>query len=169
QHDALTGLANRVLFHDKLSKVQQRGRPFALMCLDLDGFKQVNDSFGHPAGDELLRKVAHRLVDCVRPTDIVARLGGDEFAVIYADIDQEHSPEDTALRIIRRIAAPFEIGFQHVSIGVSIGVAVTVGSAIEPDLLLKQADQALYRAKGAGRGTYRLAEPPMDGRIVAEV
>ncbi|MCW6513045.1 sensor domain-containing protein [Lichenifustis flavocetrariae] len=169
QHDALTGLANRVLFHDKLSKVQQRGGPFALMCLDLDGFKQVNDSFGHPAGDELLRKVAHRLVDCVRPTDIVARLGGDEFAVIYADINQEHNPEEAALRIIRRIAAPFEIGFQHVSIGVSIGIAVTVGSAIKPDLLLKQADQALYRAKGAGRGTYRLAEPTMDGRIVAEV
>jgi diguanylate cyclase (GGDEF)-like protein/PAS domain S-box-containing protein len=169
-HDALTGLANRVRFHDRLKEALggcARGASLAVICLDLDHFKSVNDTLGHSFGDELLKQVAKRLRACVPEDDLVARLGGDEFAVIQSSI---RHPTEAAL-LVQRIGAaikqPFEIGEHQVDIDVSIGISMAPTDAHEPDALLKNADLALYGAKGEGRGTYRFFQPEMDARMKA--
>jgi diguanylate cyclase (GGDEF)-like protein/PAS domain S-box-containing protein len=157
-HDALTKLPNRALLQERMEdelKRARRGQGFSLLVLDLDGFKDVNDTFGHPAGDELLREVADRLRACVREIDTVARLGGDEFAVIQTETDEADTANVLAERICEAIAAPFSLGNDEAFVGTSIGVAKAPKDGLDPDELLKKADMALYEAKRDGRGRYR--------------
>ncbi|UMY18238.1 EAL domain-containing protein [Methylobacterium organophilum] len=163
--DALTGLANRMVFNERLNEAAHRlpsGRGFAALCLDLDRFKEVNDTFGHPVGDGLLRGVAERLCLCVRSGDTVARLGGDEFAILQA----ESGTASDAVSLARHIAAAFETPFlidgHAVSVGVSIGIVLAPEHGSEPEKLLKSADMALYRAKSDQAGAWRLFAPEMD-------
>ncbi len=165
RHDALTRLPNRVVFRERLEQaVAQLGRGvnFAALCLDLDHFKTVNDTMGHPAGDALLRAVADRLSACVRETDTVARLGGGEFAILQVGLDRPEEAGELARRIVDVLAAPYGIDGQQVAIGASVGIAVAPGDATGCDALLRNADLALYRAKLEGRGTYCFFEPEMD-------
>jgi len=164
RHDALTGLPNRVLLREYLDPHPDRRRregPVAVLCLDLDGFKHVNDQFGHPAGDALLCAVAERLRANTRPDDVVVRLGGDEFAILQNAAAQPDDATALAKRLIAEIARPYALGGDCVTIGTSIGIVWAVGDD-ELGLLLKFADLALYRAKAAGRGTYRFFEPGME-------
>jgi diguanylate cyclase (GGDEF)-like protein len=133
-----------------------------VFCLDLDQFKGVNDTLGHPVGDALLKMVSERLRHLVRPTDTVARLGGDEFAIVQSALDHPAVATAMATRLLRELSVPFEVAGHHVVIGTSIGIAVAPGDGMDPDLLLKSADIALYQAKGDGRNRYRLFEPGMD-------
>jgi diguanylate cyclase (GGDEF)-like protein len=168
-HDALTDLANRVLLNERLEQALTRVRRdemVAIHHLDLDQFKAVNDTLGHPGGDKLLKMVADRLRLLVRESDTVARMGGDEFAIVQIAAD----PTDAttlAQRIISAISEPFDIGGHHAVIGASIGIAVGPGDGLSPDELLRNADLALYRAKGDGRGTFRFFEPEMDLQMQA--
>jgi diguanylate cyclase (GGDEF)-like protein/PAS domain S-box-containing protein len=160
-HDSLTGLPNRTSFQESLmlgfEGVVQDGRCFALLCLDLDGFKAVNDTFGHPAGDALLRAVAGRLRSCVRDQDRIARVGGDEFAVLHMGGD---APTTAALarRIIEHLGAPYQIDEIDVVIGVSIGVALAPENGVHLDQLVRNGDRALYEAKLAGRGVFQFCK-----------
>jgi diguanylate cyclase (GGDEF)-like protein len=142
----------------------RRDESLAVLCLDLDRFKHVNDTLGHPIGDDLLQAVAVRLLGCVRESDVVARLGGDEFAVVQIGCNQPAEAAQLAARIIDVLSAPYDLKNHHVVVGASIGVAVTPTDGSDPDQLLKSADLALYRAKADGRGTYRFFEPAMDAR-----
>ena len=167
-HDALTGLPNRILFNDRLhSAIAQldRGHPFAVLCLDLDRFKVVNDTLGHPVGDNLLRQVADRLCASVREGDTVARLGGDEFAVVALDIATNDRAVLTADRIIRALNEPFDLDGNAVSIGCSIGIVMAPADGAFADKLLKNADTALYRAKTEGRNMHRFFEASMDTQL----
>jgi diguanylate cyclase (GGDEF)-like protein len=169
-HDALTGLPNRVLFHIKLGEAvarSLRGVSSAILYLDLDHFKTVNDTLGHPVGDALLREVTRRLAGQVRETDTVARLGGDEFAIVQSSVDQPDDATSLASRLIDVLSAPYSVSGHQVVVGTSIGIAVLPGDGDDPDLLLKNADLALYRAKEEGRGRYRFFEPEMDARMQA--
>jgi diguanylate cyclase (GGDEF)-like protein len=172
-HDALTGLPNRVLFRDHIDGALQRVREgaggLALLCLDLDHFKSVNDTLGHPVGDALLETAGQRLQSCVREGDIVARLGGDEFAIVQALSGAPGEVEALAERITSRLKAPYELSGRRVTAGVSIGVATALESGMSADLLLRNADMALYRAKASGRGTYRFFEPEMDAEVQARL
>jgi diguanylate cyclase (GGDEF)-like protein/PAS domain S-box-containing protein len=164
-HDSLTDLANRVLLNERLEVALgqiHRNEMVAIHHLDLDQFKAVNDTFGHPAGDKLLKIVADRLRGLVRETDTIARMGGDEFVVVQAPIADPGDATSLAQRIIHLLGEPFDIDGQQVLIGVSIGIAVGPGDGLTPDKLLQNADLALYRAKGDGRGTFRFFEPVMD-------
>jgi diguanylate cyclase (GGDEF)-like protein/PAS domain S-box-containing protein len=165
-YDSLTGLPNRVLFRGQLEealKRVRRGERLAVFYLDLDHFKSINDTLGHPVGDELLKAVASRLRSCLRETDIVARLGGDEFAIVQTGIADPTDIIDLANRIHEAFKERFEVG-GHVVSNTSIGIAMAPEDATEPDHLLKCADLALYGAKEEGRGTYRFFEPDMDAR-----
>jgi diguanylate cyclase (GGDEF)-like protein len=169
-HDALTGLPNRVLFREKLEAAIARGRrghPFAVLLLDLDRFKEVNDSLGHAVGDKLLQKVADRLRENLREDDTVARLGGDEFAILRPDFEGSDSAPNLAGRLIQAIERPYPIESHHLTIGTSAGIAMGPGDGADPELLLKQADLALYRAKADGRGTFRFFEKEMDEKLQA--
>jgi diguanylate cyclase (GGDEF)-like protein len=169
-HDALTNLPNRLLFRQEIENRLAhlgRERKFAVLCLDLDQFKNVNDTLGHPFGDKLLCQVAERLRGCLRHGDIVARLGGDEFAILQDSLSQPGDTTSLLERIIEVGGAPFDLDGHQVVIGVSIGVAVAPADAADPDQLLKNADMALYRAKVEGRGIYRFFEPEMDARMQA--
>jgi diguanylate cyclase (GGDEF)-like protein len=154
RHDALTNLANRRLLNERieqaLARMRRQHEGFALLCLDLDGFKKVNDTRGHPAGDALLWGVADRLSACVRDTDTVARLGGDEFAILQSATDREEDAETLAQRILEAVAAPYDIDDGRAVIGVSIGIAMAPSDGAKAEELLKAADIALYRAKSAG-------------------
>ncbi|MGH7101791.1 MAG: putative bifunctional diguanylate cyclase/phosphodiesterase [Acetobacteraceae bacterium] len=168
RHDALTGLANRVLLRERLEEALARARradPCAVLFLDLDHFKCINDSQGHPTGDRLLRGIALRMRQIVRETDMIARLGGDEFAIIQESIRQPADATALATRLVEELARPFELDAQQVMIGVSIGIAVAPQDGEDADTLLKNADIALYRAKAEGRGRYRFFEPEMDALI----
>jgi diguanylate cyclase (GGDEF)-like protein/PAS domain S-box-containing protein len=171
QHDALTGLPNRVLFHQRLdaalAQLDHRGGLLAVHCLDLDHFKSVNDTLGHPIGDDLLRVVAQRLKDNLRDCDLVARLGGDEFAVIQRDITHPREANDLAARLIAALSANYDIQHHEVVIGASIGIALAPSDGKAADILLRNADMALYRAKADGRGTSHFFEAEMDRRIQA--
>jgi diguanylate cyclase (GGDEF)-like protein/PAS domain S-box-containing protein len=168
-HDALTGLPNRRMFMDRLTQVLARskrdGTTVAVLCLDLDRFKHVNDLGGHAAGDELLRQVAQRLADSIRTEDTAARLGGDEFAVIQVGVAHPDGPGIMAERMVKAIGKPFDLGGQQTLIGTSIGIALHPGDGEEGDDLVRAADTALYRAKEAGRGTFRFFEAEMDVRL----
>ena len=168
RHDALTGLPNRIVLSERLDEAMAdagRGNHSAVFCLDLDHFKVVNDTLGHPVGDGLLRTVAARLKNCVRDGDIVARLGGDEFAIVQACIGQPEQAKLLAERIVTAIQAPFIIEGHQVVIGVSIGLALVPGDGASAETLLKNADIALYRAKFDGRGGFCFFEPGMDARL----
>jgi len=158
-YDALTNLPNRALFYDRLSQALSLARRnrggLALLFLDLDGFKQVNDTMGHHAGDLLLTSVAERLSLCVRESDTVARLGGDEFTVILNETHEHHDVARIAEKLIETIAQPFDLAGNVVHIGVSIGIARYSEEASSEDELVKNADQAMYVAKSAGKNTYR--------------
>ncbi|WP_430246091.1 bifunctional diguanylate cyclase/phosphodiesterase [Neorhizobium sp. DAR64861/K0K2] len=166
QHDALTGLPNRVLFRERLNAAlasnDSKLSRVAVICLDLDHFKEVNDTLGHGAGDVLLRQLSQRLGACVRPTDTVARLGGDEFAIIQVGVNQPFEAEKLCRKLIEVVRAPFEIEGHELYVGVSLGIAVCDESGNDPERILKNADIALYRAKQAGRATYRIFEAQMD-------
>ncbi|QFU14843.1 putative bifunctional diguanylate cyclase/phosphodiesterase [Microvirga thermotolerans] len=170
-HDALTDLANRVLFREQMERaLAQSGRSetqVAVLCLDLDRFKDVNDSLGHETGDALLKVVAHRLRSCVREEDVVARLGGDEFAVLQTSVHEPHDCAVLAMRIVEALGAPYDIDGQEIVIGTSVGIALAAEGNPTPDQLLKHADLALYRAKSVGRGTFRFFEPEMDAQLQA--
>jgi diguanylate cyclase (GGDEF)-like protein len=169
-HDALTGLANRVLFRETLERAlafARRGHLLALYCLDLDQFKAVNDTLGHPIGDALLQAVARRLQDCLRETDTIARLGGDEFAIVQTAIESPIEATGLADRLIELMQAPFEIEGHQIIIGTSIGIAFAPQDGLDADELLKNADLALYRAKFDGRGVYRLFQTAMDAEMQA--
>jgi diguanylate cyclase (GGDEF)-like protein len=170
-HDALTDLPNRALFgqrmDDAFTRVRRHGEAAAVLCLDLDRFKVVNDTLGHPIGDALLQVVADRLRECVRDTDTVARLGGDEFAILQVGAEQPRAADALARRVAEVIAAPYEIEGNEIVIGTSIGIAVATSGDVEGDQLLKSADLALYRAKLDGRGAHRFFEPEMDAQIQA--
>jgi diguanylate cyclase (GGDEF)-like protein len=165
-HDALTDLANRVLLNERLE--QALGRRIhceelvAVHHLDLDQFKAVNDTFGHPAGDKLLKIVADRLRGIVRESDTIARMGGDEFVIVQAPITDPAAATSLAQRAIALMSEPFELDGHQAVIGASVGIAVGPGDGLRPDRLLRNADLALYRAKGDGRGTFRFFEPAMD-------
>ena len=170
RHDALTDLPNRVLLRDVLEhelKRVKRGERLAVLCLDLDQFKGINDALGHPVGDELLRLVADRLRGCTREPDTVARLGGDEFAIIMTQMHQTTDPAALARRVRESIIRPYQIDGHQIVTDISIGISVAPEDGVEPDVLLKNADMALYGAKDDGRGTYRFFEPEMDTRMRA--
>ena len=168
-HDMLTGLPNRALFDQRLSEALRAMRvdrtSFALLCLDLDRFKQVNDSYGHPAGDELIREVGRRLSLAVRADDTVARMGGDEFAIIQRGVHRPGEVELLCMRIVESLAQPFELANGQGFVGISIGVALAPqdgGDCIE---LIRKADIALYVAKRSGRGRYTFFAEEMDTYI----
>jgi len=170
RHDMLTNLPNRVLFREHLENAFARiqsGHGFAVHCLDLDHFKTVNDTLGHPVGDELLKAVASRLVEAVPDSDFVARIGGDEFAVVQTNVTRPEQCSQLASRIVELISRPYDIEGRHIVIGTSIGIAIAPSDGANPDVLLKNADMALYLAKGDGRGTHRFFEREMDKRLQA--
>ncbi len=164
-HDNLTGLANRRLFSERLQHdVTRDGATVALLYLDLDRFKQVNDTLGHPVGDSLLKAVADRLNACVRRSDMVARLGGDEFTIILSPATGIDEAEEFAHRVIASLSAPYLIETHELRIGVSIGIALAPLHTRDTMSLLALADQALYQAKADGRGvarTVKLAAAPV--------
>ena len=165
RHDVLTGLPNRAMFGERIEEAVAhlgRGNPFSVLCLDLDRFKEVNDTLGHPVGDVLLRAVADRLRACVREVDTVARLGGDEFAIILSDTERPQDAAVLARRVIEVVSAPYDLDGHRASVGVSIGICLAPGDGTACDKLLKNADVALYRAKADGRGTWRFFEVEMD-------
>jgi diguanylate cyclase (GGDEF)-like protein/PAS domain S-box-containing protein len=166
RHDALTDLPNRVLLRERLelglTAVERGDRCLAVLMLDLDRFKETNDTLGHPVGDALLKAVAGRLGSCVRDTATIARLGGDEFAIVEDVTDPLVEASALAERIQKELSAPFDLGDHQVLVGASIGIAIAPNDGINPDQLLKNTDLALYRAKSDGRGTYRFFEPAMD-------
>jgi diguanylate cyclase (GGDEF)-like protein len=171
-HDSLTDLPNRVLLRERLEQALGRvtgGETLALLFLDLDNFKDVNDTLGHPVGDELLKAVSVRLRDCIREgeTDTIARLGGDEFAVLQLADEQPAGAAALAQRIIEVIGAPYAFDGHQVHVAVSIGIALSPKDGTDPDRLLKSADIALYRAKSEGRGTWRFFAPEMDAATQA--
>jgi len=166
RHDALTNLPNRVLFHEKMAQALSRGEKLAVLYLDLDRFKSVNDTLGHPVGDALLCLVTKRLQMAVRGTDMVARLGGDEFAIVQIDARPSDASE-LASHIIDSLSEPFNVQGNQVVIGTSVGIALAPTDGTEPDQVLRSADMALYRAKSEGRGKYHFFEPEMDAQMQA--
>jgi diguanylate cyclase (GGDEF)-like protein len=156
--DPLTGLANRRHFEETLATLCTQPRTFGILYMDLDRFKQVNDTHGHLVGDALLKRVAHRLRQVVRCDDLLARLGGDEFAIIQTQIADEDSPQHLAARIHKALAKPIMIEGHEIRISASIGARITEGVPTTPRILLGCADAALYRVKQAGGASFALAE-----------
>jgi diguanylate cyclase (GGDEF)-like protein len=156
-HDALTGLANRALFRDRLQHALARGvrhgEPTSILFLDLDDFKTVNDSLGHSAGDEMLVAVGERLKGCLRQSDMAARFGGDEFAILLEDTGRVEA-EVTARRILRTLAAPVDVLGRQLRAQASIGIAVAEEGRGTQEELLRNADVAMYAAKGGGKARY---------------
>jgi diguanylate cyclase (GGDEF)-like protein len=174
-HDTLTGLPNRALFRDRIEQslawCRREYTALALLYLDLDRFKEVNDTLGHAAGDRLLIEVAARLCGCIRETDTLARLGGDEFAILQVGPRQFGDTELLAQRVIDALAQPFDLDGSPMNIGVSIGIAVRTVTKLElsstdAGVLLQEADVALYRAKEEGRGTYRFFAAEMNQKLL---
>src|SRR6476646_1971552 len=170
RHDALTDLPNRVLLLEQLNheiKRVKRGECLAVLCLDLDQFKSVNDALGHPIGDELLKLVGERLRGCTREPDTVARLGGDEFAIIMTQMQQPTDAAALSKRIRESIVKPYQIDGHQIVTDISIGISVAPIDALDAEMLMRNADMALYGAKADGRGTYRFFEPEMNTRMKA--
>ncbi|GGK45589.1 bifunctional diguanylate cyclase/phosphodiesterase [Salinarimonas ramus] len=166
RHDTLTDLPNRIHFRERLDAALEAaaktGETVALVCLDLDRFKAVNDTLGHPVGDAILMRVAERLAGQVRASDVVARLGGDEFAVLQVGAQQPEAARTLVQRLAQAVSAPISVAGRDLAIGSSIGVAIAPHDGADADALFKSADLALYRAKGEGRSTVRFFEPEMD-------
>ncbi|CAN1561054.1 GGDEF domain [Rhabdaerophilaceae bacterium] len=165
-HDALTGLPNRVLFHKKLEQAlvqgNERNHDVAVVYIDLDRFKGVNDTLGHPIGDALLQIVGHRIRECLNSSDVAARLGGDEFAIVVSHNAASEPLTTLAWRLIDVLGRPAEIDGHSVVVGASVGIAIGRGGPSFADDLLKSADLAVYRAKADGKGTFRFFESSMD-------
>ncbi len=157
-HDELTGLPNRTLFFDRLNQALSRAHRYkhvaAILYIDLDGFKPVNDMFGHRAGDTVLKEVATRLKMCIRETDTAARIGGDEFAIILQDLLKKEYAENIAERIVKNMSQGFFIEDKCCMVGVSIGISTYPSDGEEPDILLKKADTAMYRVKERGKNSF---------------
>ena len=170
RHDELTGLPNRVRFRESLDQALSqlgRGHGFAVLSVNLDHFKFINETLGHPVGDRVLRAAAERLQACMRETDIVARVGGDEFAVVQSGVARPDDAAELASRIVSALGLPFDIDEHRVMTGASLGIAVAGSDGTSAETLLKHADLALQRAKLDGRGAYRCFEPDMDARMQA--
>ena len=172
-YDALTDLPNRTLFFKNLTRIlnraTNRGWSGALLCIDLDHFKNINDTRGHALGDELLRQVSHRLIECIRVRDSIARLGGDEFAVILAAHGGQRRAHAVAKRILERLRLPFSVKGNEVTVSASIGVAVFPDDALVAETLVKYADTAMYQAKHAGRDTFRFFTTQMNTDALARL
>nr|WP_255568589.1 EAL domain-containing protein [Neoroseomonas alba] len=166
EHDSLTGLANRLLFTRHLDRLLAEGGMVALHLIDLDDFKDVNDTMGHAAGDALLMAATSRMRSCLRPADMLARLGGDEFAVVQAGIAGPKEADAAASRLIRALRAPYAIDGTSVTVGASIGVAIGPVDGVDGPALLQRADIALYRAKGSGRGQVRRFSAAMAAALI---
>ena len=167
-HDALTGLANRTVFYEEMEQLLARaphGGSFAVLSLDLDHFKSVNDMLGHPIGDKLLQAAAKRMRGCIRDADIAARLGGDEFAVLQASFKRPADATMLATRLIDAVSAPYDLDGHQVVVGASIGISIAPADGVTPDQLMKNADLALYRCKADHGNVYRFFEPQMDARM----
>jgi diguanylate cyclase (GGDEF)-like protein/PAS domain S-box-containing protein len=173
EHDALTGLPNRILFMDRLGQalaaVARQHRQFALMFIDLDHFKAVNDKHGHEAGDAVLQEVANRLRRCVRRVDTVSRLGGDEFVVLLADIGGVDQAAHVAATIMQSVGRPIEAEVGSLSLSVSIGIAICPGDGEDPKTLLRHADVAMYHAKESGRSAFHFFSQKMNSRVFERV
>jgi diguanylate cyclase (GGDEF)-like protein len=162
-HDSLTGLYNRAMLEDRLAQALARserdGSQLALLFCDLDGFKPINDQYGHDAGDEVLRQIAHRLTDGRRRIDTVARLGGDEFVILLTGLrDARSGAAAVARQCLDVIGEPFEVEGKILTLGMSIGIALHAGVAVAPSYLMAQADIAMYRAKREGKGNFFFME-----------
>ncbi|MFL5768893.1 MAG: diguanylate cyclase domain-containing protein [Chloroflexota bacterium] len=172
-HDPLTGLANRVLVRDHLERALARHRrspgSVALLFVDLDDFKPVNDSFGHAAGDEILCQVAARLVESVRADDVVGRQSGDEFAVLLDQVQGDEEAAAAAERILRELRRPIQLGGRSVTVGGSIGIAVGADRTATAEEMLLRADAAMYAAKAAGKGTFAIFDQAMPIRTWTEL
>ncbi|MGA8088323.1 MAG: diguanylate cyclase [Terracidiphilus sp.] len=164
-HDFLTGLPNRILLNDRIgqaiSLAHRQGCHAAVLFLDLDGFKQINDSLGHPIGDKLLQAVAKRLLECVRSPDTVVRHGGDEFIVLLQELRRPEDAVYTVARLLKKVAEGYLIDSHQISITTSIGVSVYPGDGRDGETLIKHADIAMYHAKKNGRENYRFFRPEM--------
>jgi diguanylate cyclase (GGDEF)-like protein/PAS domain S-box-containing protein len=175
-HDALTGLPNRARFLERLREAlkclpnsREDGLSLAVLFLDLDRFKTINDSLGHLAGDQLLQQVAARLRECLRPADMVSRFGGDEFALLIESLNGEEDARQLAQRIQDALALPFDLRGHEVFISASIGIALAHSEAISPEDLLREADTAMYGAKGQGRARYQIFGAAMHARAIARL
>ena len=170
-YDRLTRLPNRALFADRIrqavSRSRRTGELLAVCLMDLDGFKAINDTLGHDAGDLLLKEVARRLLDTVRGDDTAARLGGDEFAILLGGIDDISACEQLLRRLLAAVAAPFSIGGQSVRVSASIGVTLCPGDPSEPEQLMRNADQAMYRAKQGGKNRFDIFNRTLDSKVRA--
>ena len=170
EHDFLTGLPNRMLLNDRITQAialaQRHTKEVAVLFLDLDGFKHINDSLGHPVGDKLLQSVAERLADCVRASDTVSRQGGDEFVVLLSEVAQPEDAAISARRILQAVARPHSIDQHDLHITTSIGVSVYPDDGLDADTLIKNADTAMYQAKENGRQSFQFFKPAMNVRAV---
>jgi diguanylate cyclase (GGDEF)-like protein/PAS domain S-box-containing protein len=169
-HDVLTGLPNRMLLNDRVHQAialaSRHVKKFAVLFLDLDGFKHINDSLGHPIGDKLLQSIAQRLVDCVRASDTISRQGGDEFVVLLPDVDQPHEAAAMARRMLEAVAVAHSIGGHNLHVTTSIGLSVYPDDGVDAETLIKNSDTAMYQAKENGRQTYEFFTAAMNARAV---
>lgn len=170
RHDFLTGLPNRMLLDDRINQAivaaPRHNKKVAVLFLDLDGFKHINDTLGHPVGDKLLQSIAKRLVDCVRGADTVCRQGGDEFVVLLSEMQHSEDAANSARRVLEAVAAVHSIGSHELRITTSIGIAVYPDDGEDAQTLIKNADTAMYQAKESGRQTFRFFKPAMNVRAI---
>jgi diguanylate cyclase (GGDEF)-like protein len=170
EHDFLTGLPNRMLLNDRIGQAialaRRHTRKAAVLFLDLDGFKHINDSLGHPVGDKLLQSVAKRLVACIRGSDSVSRQGGDEFVVLLLDLEHAEDAAVTARRMLEAVALPHSVDHHDLHVTASIGVSVYPDDGLDADTLIKNADTAMYQAKENGRRSFQFFKPAMNVRAV---
>jgi diguanylate cyclase (GGDEF)-like protein len=170
EHDFLTGLPNRMLLNDRVGQAialaARHVKKVAVLFLDLDGFKHINDSLGHQVGDKLLQSIAKRLVDCIRGSDSVSRQGGDEFVVLLLELEHAEDAAVTARRMLQAVAQPHSIGQHDLHVTASIGVSVYPDDGLDADTLIKNADTAMYQAKENGRRSFQFFKPAMNVRAV---
>ena len=170
EHDFLTGLPNRMLLNDRVGQAialaRRQEKQVAVLFLDLDGFKHINDSLGHPIGDKLLQSIAKRLVDCVRGSDTVSRQGGDEFVVLLSEVEHAEDAAVTANRMLQAVAEAHSIDQHDLHVTTSIGVSVYPDDGADAETLIKNADTAMYQAKENGRQSYQFFKPAMNVRAV---
>jgi diguanylate cyclase (GGDEF)-like protein len=169
QHDFLTALPNRMLLNDRLTQAialaHRHGKLLAVLFLDVDHFKQINDSLGHAIGDQLLKSIAHRLVSCVRSSDTVSRQGGDEFVVLLSEVAHAEDVGRTADKTLAAVSRPHRIEQQDLHITVSVGIGVYPTDGADAETLLKSADVALFQAKSNGRSNRQFFKPDMHVRV----